>query len=154
MIKMMGATHLAIASFLALIYVYLSGFSSEMKVPIILFLVGSLFPDIDHPKSLFGRPFKLMHIKIKQRGILHTVFPVVIISALLSITGIINGIAFAMGYLLHLILDSLTNAGIKPIEPFSDFKINGSITTGKFVDNAIFIISIIGVGILAFVIFF
>jgi membrane-bound metal-dependent hydrolase YbcI (DUF457 family) len=75
------------------------------------FLVGSLFPDCDHPKAPMGRVFPLWWI-CKHRGFSHTVYGLLAFSSLVSLYSIKWGLLFGAGYLLHLLEDSSTPMGI------------------------------------------
>ena len=132
---MMGRTHLWVAVLLASLYLLIKGFSSNLIIPILFFLIGSLFPDIDHPKSLFGRPFKMAHLKFHQRGHFHTIYMGVFLAGLIAIGNVYYGLAFGSGYILHLFLDVLTVQGINL---YPGKKIEGFIQTGMAFDSTLY----------------
>lgn len=96
--------------------------------------IGSLFPDIDHPYSLIGRylPFARL-FNLKHRGFTHSLFGLVIFSGIVSLFSIDWGIGFFIGYLAHLLADSLTPTGVAWFYPVVKDKKNFlRIRTGSF----------------------
>jgi inner membrane protein len=89
--------------------------------PIYLSLVvlGSLLPDIDHPKSWVGRRTRPISTAIastfSHRGITHSAIAVVGLTALLLHAGYRRaGVsALVIGYLSHLAADMLTPRGLR-----------------------------------------
>lgn len=82
-----------------------------------LFILGSLFPDIDQEKSTIG---KICHLPIKHRTWTHTIW-VVLIFALISIK-LKCMIWFTLGYTLHIFYDSLSKGGICWFYPISQYR--------------------------------
>ena len=82
--------------------------------------LGSLFPDIDHPKSLIGRFFPFLSRTLYLSGhreTTHDLFWWTIILALLAYKfPILSG--FSYGYVGHLIMDSFTAEGVPFCRPF------------------------------------
>jgi inner membrane protein len=80
---------------------------------------GSLLPDIDHPRSWVGqrtRPVSTALASILgHRGITHSAFAVIGLSALLLHAGYRRGwvSALVIGYLSHLAADMLTPKGLR-----------------------------------------
>lgn len=73
-----------------------------------LFLIGSLLPDIDSKNSTLGKYF---HLPLKHRGFTHQIYPILLIS--LSALFFNKAFAYlALGYFIHLFLDSFSTAGI------------------------------------------
>jgi len=60
------------------------------------------------------------------------------------------GLAIFIGYLTHLIADSITLEGINFLYPFSSFRIKGLIRTGSLIESLLFFILI---GFFAFIAF-
>lgn len=80
---------------------------------IIFIAIGSLLPDCDTRKSFAGKILPLW-IFFKHRGFIHKIWGLLIFSFLLGyFTNINYGISLAIGYFIHLFLDSLTPARIK-----------------------------------------
>lgn len=75
--------------------------------------LGSLLPDLDHPKSILGSRFPLVAaLGVKHRGWMHSLLGLVVFSTLAALISpsLVPGVT--LGYLLHLIADSLNPAGI------------------------------------------
>jgi len=94
-------------------------------VTIIAALFGSLLPDVDHPKSSFGRKILPISWAISRvfghRGITHSVFAVAALNyALIFKGGALPPwcAAIMLGYLSHLISDWLTPMGIPFLWPY------------------------------------
>lgn len=140
---MKGTTHLAfgLASSLYLApeiitYAGSGGINAPCSFTLIMCgtLIGSLIPDIDSPRSKIGRkvpvPSHLIGFFIGHRTLFHSL----VIPAFLSIlTYILKEMESAslfpvlflvgsidLGYILHIILDSLTKEGVPLLYPFSD----------------------------------
>lgn len=114
---------------------------------IIFCAIGSLLPDIDHPGSLLGRRMKVVSvIGLGHRGWTHSFlgFGIFTLLAYVIIPKYLLG--FVIGYLSHLILDSLNPSGVAWLIPFSKkrFHIIGIPTNGLYelVFLALFVIYI------------
>ncbi len=139
---MKGITHLLVAIVCALFFIQFFSFWKYM-VFLILFLFSALLPDIDHSGSLLGKklwPFSgVLSFIFGHRGLLHSVF---VPFAFLFLGWYFNvlwiGLAFAGGYLSHLLSDSLTLSGVKPcgIGP----KVRGFIRTGGILEGIFFLL--------------
>lgn len=87
-------------------------------------LLGSVSPDLDHPRSLLGRklPFvsSLAHGYLGHRGALHSLLGLMVwLWGLIWLLPSHLAFAFVWGYGSHLILDGLTKGGIPIFWPFS-----------------------------------
>lgn len=83
-------------------------------------IMGALFPDIDTPESALGRrlPFFSL-LGGGHRGWTHSLVGLVLFSTLLLFVFSIDiAMAFAAGYLSHLLLDMLNPAGVRIFWPF------------------------------------
>ncbi len=86
--------------------------------------LGSLLPDIDHPKSWVGRHARPVSTAIaatlSHRGLTHSLIAVAGIIALLTHSATRGGgtSALAVGYLSHLGADMLTPKGLRLAWPF------------------------------------
>jgi inner membrane protein len=78
----------------------------------LLVIAGSLFPDSDHKHAPAGRILPLWLV-FKHRGFTHTIWGLVFFSACIACYRWNYGVSFAIGYLSHILLDSLTPSGIK-----------------------------------------
>ncbi len=143
---MMFRTHLAFGFLIALLSLKIL----DVSHPLIFILLVTLFsslPDIDHPKSKIGR--KLFFISwpislvFKHRGFFHSIFPPMILFLILTYFDLsFLAATLALGYLSHLIGDSITKEGINFLHPISRFRIQGPIRTGAFLEKILFIIII------------
>lgn len=124
--------------------------------------VGSLLPDIDHPKAYVSRRHWMAHgashlleAVAHHRGLTHSLLALVLLSGI-TIAGlnylradVYLTIPFALGYLSHLLIDSLNPSGVKWLLPISQrtlrptkkilfFKLN--IITGSILDKLLGVI--------------
>ena len=114
--------------------------------------LGSLLPDIDHPKSWMGRrvrPVSLLVSKIfGHRGITHSLLAV---AGCLFALQIIGKGAFApavlVGYLSHLLCDSLTKSGVPLLWPWRRPFGLRLLRTGGKVESFLAILMAIGTGL-------
>src|SRR3989344_7775312 len=141
---MIFRTHLALGFLIALFVVILF----KPNMPIIFLTLTTLFsalPDIDHPKSNYGRMFPVISWPIslifKHRGFFHSIFPPTIGFLILNYYNF-TFIAWAIliGYLAHLIGDAITIEGINFLHPFSTFHIKGPLRTGAILETLLFYI--------------
>jgi len=143
---MMFRTHL-IFSFLICLLIINSFDIQNKTIFIIIILMASALPDIDSYKSKVGRKIKpvsfLINLFFRHRGIFHSVFVLILISLLIMLVSHEIAIAFFIGYLSHLILDSLTPKGVMLFYPFSKKRTKGFIRTGSLWENIFFFVLII-----------
>lgn len=144
---MMFKTHLAFGFLIGLLSLKILNTNHPILFIILVVLFSSL-PDIDHPKSKIGR--KLFFISwpinliFKHRGFFHSIFPPLISFFILSYFNFIFfAFAIATGYLSHIIIDAITKEGINFLHPISKFKIQGPIRTGFLLEKILFIFIII-----------
>lgn len=141
---MMFRTHLAFALFLALLFLRLVNVSN-IYLFILLTLFFSIIPDIDSSKSFIGRKIPIIsHIIqfiFRHRGIFHSIFPVILLAILFTYFHLpLLTIALIIGYLSHLIGDSITKEGIKPLHPLSNLRFHSFLRTDSFAEFIIFLI--------------
>jgi len=86
---------------------------------ILALALGSLIPDLDHPRSLGSKAFT--HIPLSHRGLTHS------LAAL-----------YALGYLAHLALDRLTPTGVAWLAPLTNRRVEGPLKTNGVADHAQF----------------
>src|SRR3989338_4523330 len=134
---MLGRTHLAFG-FLAALFTY-----SFFKINVFLFfglvLLGSLIPDIDHPKSKLGKKLgivsQLFNWMFGHRGFLHSLyFSMIVFIPIYIFAGYEYGLAILIGFLSHIASDGLNFAGINLLHPFPQLKISGFIQTGSILE--------------------
>jgi len=143
---MMFRTHI-IFSFL-ISFLIISSFDIQNKIVfVVILLIASALPDIDSYKSKVGKKIKpisfLINIFLGHRGIFHSLFLPILISMLIAIINQEIAAAFFIGYLSHLVLDSLTPEGVMFFYPFSKKRTKGLIRTGSLWENIFFFILII-----------
>ena len=143
----MFRTHLAFSLLIALLIITFFNIQDKIYFMIILVLASS-FPDIDSDKSKIGRRFpifsKLINLFFGHRGIFHSIFPPLILLFTFWYFDLFYiGLAIFIGYLTHLIADSITLEGINFLYPFSSFRIKGLIRTGSLVESLLFLMLII-----------
>ena len=86
--------------------------------------LGSLLPDIDHPKSLVGRRLAWVSVPVAalvgHRGVTHSLLAVLACAAGLWFLGreLAWNAALLVGYLSHLAGDALTVSGIPLLWPW------------------------------------
>ncbi|CAA6605927.1 Predicted membrane-bound metal-dependent hydrolase [Rhodospirillaceae bacterium LM-1] len=113
---MMAVSHVVIGSALWWGVAQATGQPAE-PAALGLAALGSLLPDIDHPKSWAGRRMALVSIPlaalIGHRGVTHSLLAVAALALFLGLAGTGNLAApLAVGYLSHLLADSMTLSGI------------------------------------------
>ncbi len=127
---MMFPSHLVVAAagFAVYIHAVTDGqfqwqLSFELVAGFALVMLGAMLPDIDHPDSTVGKRVKWLSYPIRMvfghRGITHSLFAVM---AMLWCAYAANNIWLswlALGYLLHLVGDYLTDSGIPLLYPIS-----------------------------------
>lgn len=110
---------------------------SEPVLFMAVVVAGGMFPDVDLLLA-FGKRKKFS--LFSHRGFTHTVFALVLFSLIVqALFGWVFALGFAAAYFSHLLLDSFTPMGVKPLLPLK-WKIKGSFKTGSVADNALFFI--------------
>lgn len=113
-------SHLIFAFLVLLLFGFVLNFSIYMSI---FAFIGVLIPDLDI------RPRKF------HRKLFHNVWSLIIflfIGFSLNVFNREGGIIFSIGFISHLIGDSLTHKGIMPLWPLKKPKFNGPIKTGGF----------------------
>jgi len=137
----MAITHLAFGFLSALFSIQYLHPKNQILF-LVLVLVGSLLPDIDHPKSTLGKRFKIFGWLFEHRGFWHSINALAIfafISFLLFQTSAYF-YALPIGYVSHLVTDMITKEGVMWLHPLSKTRINGMIKTGSLLEYLFFII--------------
>lgn len=139
-------THLAFSFLISILII--NSFNIQNKIIfIIIMLIASALPDIDSYKSKLGKKIKpvsfLINILLGHRGIFHSPFLPILVSLLIMLINYEIAAAFFIGYISHLVLDSLTPKGIMIFYPFSKKRTKGLIRTGSLWENIFFFILII-----------
>ena len=102
---------------------------------LVLVLLGSILPDIDDGNSKIKKASgvlgSIISFMFKHRGILHSLIFVFFLFILISLWNSYYAWGLSIGYLSHLLSDSLTPMGIRIFYPFSSFKLRGPIKVGS-----------------------
>lgn len=107
-------------------------------------LLGTMLPDIDHPKSFISRYSLGLHYLFKgckHRGFTHTLLAAIILVMLLGGFFGMNAAVFGIGigYVSHLLLDALNPRGVPILYPFTKAKYHvANIRTGGEGEYVIF----------------
>lgn len=145
----MFITHLALSFAIFYLLAYLHLFSPSVILMIVLG-IATLLPDIDHPKSYIsnlGSFTKFISLKIKDtnlgqhRTFLHSIYGAILVTVIAStvfiflnpfeeFSKVVLILIFFMGYIFHLIGDSLTKSGIDWLWPNKKYHSKGPISTG------------------------
>ena len=141
---MMFLTHASVGLFIGLLILKLASLPVNETVFLVLLVLGSIFPDIDNTKSVLGRRIKPLSMLFKHRGFFHSILPAVIIGIIIFLitSNSYYTAAYIVGFLSHLLIDSLTPGGINFFWP-SKLKLKGKLVTGSVFDWALLVIFII-----------
>ena len=136
---MLARTHFAFGILAGVLALPMFDFSSIFQYAVYFLIIhlAVLLPDCDHPESSINKKVKvtkLVTFFFSHRGLLHSIFPPLIFSALLYYyANYFIAAAFFIGYFSHLLSDALTVNGIRFLHPLFSFKIsaNSSPTSPK-----------------------
>ena len=114
---MMGVTHMIVGAAVG----YLA---TQTVTGAVVGGTAALLPDIDHPNSKLGRRVPILPTVINKlvghRTLTHSILVLFTLTGILYVTTSLSvTVAFFVGYLSHLILDSLTVSGVPFLYPFS-----------------------------------
>jgi len=115
---------------------------------IYLFMLFVLFaaglPDIDHPKSKYGRRLgiisKAINLVAGHRGIFHSLLFALLFGIAFWYFNKTAGLGIFIGYLSHLIGDGFSREGVNLLYPFSKLEIRGFFRVGSFIEHILFFI--------------
>ena len=126
-------------------------------------VVGSVLPDLDHPRGLIyhflGFPSWVRRgvcRVVGQRGVVHSLLAAVVVLALGLVICILIGldllVSFGLfvGFLSHLVLDSLTVRGVGWLLPFSRKRVRFVIGTGTMIERMFFFVLVVFSVVLGF----
>jgi len=152
----MGFTHLVFGILLYALFSNVFQVPFGTAYPLLAVTLGSLLPDIDHPSSLISKQavFSIVSKAVRRvarhRGpthsLLFTVLSTAVVAAVVLYYGedLLISITFAIGYLSHLIADSLTRSGVRWLWPFHDGEASFVFHTGGLAEKAFFWGSLLG----------
>ena len=142
-------THLAFGFLVSLIVLNFINIENTILF-ILVTIFFSIFPDIDETRSKIGRKYnlisKIINFFFGHRGFIHTIYIPLILFFIFSFINNEISIAILIGYFSHLFLDAITKAGIRPLYPIINKRINGPFKTNSIIEKIIFI-SIISVNL-------
>ena len=125
-------THITLAFLVLLLFGFVLNFPIYMAI---FAFIGVLIPDLD------TKPRRL------HRKLFHNVWMLIIFLFLGFVSGVLFNrevaIIFSIGFLSHLIGDSLTHKGIMPLWPIKKPKFNGPIKTGGIGEYLIVLVLLI-----------
>jgi inner membrane protein len=103
-------------------------------------LIGTLIVDIDSAKSKAGRKIwplsAIIQFFLKHRGILHTIWIPLLFYHFVKPVSPDIALGFAVGYISHLFLDTLTVQGLNLFYPIK-YKVRGFMKTGGFIEEIV-----------------
>lgn len=144
---MIWITHLVFA---ALIFLFIRAplKLSWIALPVCLF--AAVFPDLDHKNSKIsssmGITSRIVSLIFNHRGIIHSLvsavtFSVLIYLAMETLGWPVNySYAFFIGYISHLLIDSLNPMGVAWLSPFKDGRAKSVIPCGGAVEIVLLIL--------------
>ena len=160
--KMMAATHAAFAVLCYYVIAYFARLPIDSLMVLTFLIIGSLLPDIDHPRTFFIQQLYLFkHSKrlgkfVMHRGILHSILATLIATAVVWVIAVsyhletLAVMCFFLGFISHLAIDSLNPAGIRWLQPFSKAKIKGEIRTGSALEKFLFVVIIVAISAIVY----
>lgn len=137
---MMARTHITFGFSCWIGYAQLRGIPLQ-PLSLMLVGIGSLLPDIDHPKSSFGRAVPFLSYPISaifgHRGITHSLFAIVAAAIILWLYGLRLWFVapLGLGYLSHLVGDVFTNSGAPLLWPKKNKVSFPLFNTGSWIEN-------------------
>lgn len=149
---MMARTHIAVGAGLALLASGQGAFGpglAGITAATLAAGVGSLAPDIDHPKSVVGRMIPAVSIPLSavfgHRGITHSLLAVglcvwggVWAQETLPPSGVLGSalLGFLLGYLSHLLADAFNPSGVPLLYPSRKrFRLPITVPTGGVLES-------------------
>jgi len=120
-------------------------------------LLGSLLPDLDKKKSKIGRSVPILPRVLEyfagHRGVYHSIFgcavTALVFSPLLAFS--FGGkviLAVCLGFVSHLLADSVNPKGIAWLRPITKFRVKGPIKVGGFWEDVLFVFLLMWAGVL------
>jgi inner membrane protein len=115
---------------------------ANQLVFLLVVLLGSIFPDIDERRSKMNRWSGCIGSIVAwfstHRGLFHSLLFAGIFSFLVGyFWHSFYGWGLFVGYLAHLVGDSITPMGIKPLYPFLRWRIRGPLRVGGFTEGIV-----------------
>ncbi len=140
---MLTRTHFVFSVFLCLILFWINVVSVPNKILFLLFVIlGTIIVDIDSKKSFVGKIilFRPLQWVFSHRGMFHTILFAVLFSLVVAFFDRWLGVAFAFGYISHILLDCFTPAGVRLFWPLWDGKIGFGVRSGVLIEEILFVL--------------
>ena len=134
---MMFKTHIAVSLVMALLVLPVLGLAKGSFV--LVFLAGSVIPDIDSRGRLGSRP---ANWALGHRGFLHSLTAAALFSLPLFAFRPGYGLAFLLGFLSHLLADSMTVEGVRLFYPLKS-RIRGPVRTNSAAERILFVAALV-----------
>lgn len=156
---MRSQTHAAAGLLIALALAKAGVFSAIGHGYLIFALLGSLLPDIDNHNSKIGKKFPgfsaFAQFLMGHRGIYHSLFGCAVTLVLFYFAFKFTAVAgwqcyltaLGVGFMSHLLMDTLTINGIHWFRPFHQIRFYGPFETGGVLDVAFSIAFLIITGV-------
>ena len=139
---MLFYTHVAFSILIGLFLID-NVFVSNKIVFFIFLVLFSSFPDIDKSNSKIGKKFgifsKLINFFVGHRSFFHSLLFIFLGYALLSVFSDLIAFAFLIGTASHLVLDSMTPAGVAVFYPIQ-YRFKGRIKTSSLAEKVLFLL--------------
>jgi inner membrane protein len=101
---------------------------------IIILIAATLLPDIDVETSRLGKRFKVISFAFTHRGFFHSMLFFVFGYLILYYSNVFYLVEFSIGYLGHVLLDSINYGGVMFFWPLP-FKVKGFIKTNSLTEK-------------------
>lgn len=149
---MLVRTHILFALLCAV--VYLKWFPRpNTLIFVMIVLAATLLPDLDEKQSTLGRRLKpvswTLQFFLGHRGIWHSLWIPLILYLILLVYMKNYAMAVVVGYVAHLIADSLTKEGINFLYPLQ-FHVRGFIRTGSVLEQVFAVGCVVALAYLIF----
>ncbi|MFH1648928.1 MAG: metal-dependent hydrolase [Candidatus Woesearchaeota archaeon] len=139
---MLGRTHLIIGFLGYLLFVKALAIPHSPAIFFVM-LFAALLPDIDQSNSLLGRKAKPIGWLVKHRGAFHSLVVGIIGSGIFWIAwNQTIALAFGFSYILHLLSDTLSKAGVELFWP-APWKLKGLMKVGGFAEGILFVVLVV-----------
>ncbi|MGE5478674.1 MAG: metal-dependent hydrolase [Bacteroidales bacterium] len=139
---MMAGSHMVMGAALWAVAAKLGGGNPAEPQALGAAVLGALLPDIDHPQSWAGRKLRIISVPLAlvvgHRGITHSALAVAGCLAAMVLLGTgWMAAPIAIGYLSHLLADSLTPSGVPFLWPSRRRFTLNVCETGSFIEIAL-----------------
>ena len=143
---MLLKTHIAISTFFALLIL---PYINDKVIFLVMVILASAIPDADSKYALAGRGFfmRILQFFVGHRGIIHSFLFLMPVTFFLVLIFPKLAFGFFLGFSLHLLADSFTIHGIKPLYPFGE-TLSGIIKTGGILETGLFIFIVLSDAVL------